>query len=250
MLPVMNITNVFNACQVLFGPEVQISIDFLRALEPSGLKSAYRRKAFETHPDRATVLGESEAEMNRRFKEVIQAYQVLSPVIKGDRKIVLSDEIGIQRKNRGTNAREKREKGFTDHFFKGYLPKRKLMIGQFLYYSGFISWKTLIEAIIWQRKQRPLIGQIARQWGFLSSYDVQRILLQRSYKEKFGEYALRKGYITPFQLMALIGKQRRLQRPIGEYFIERGILSPREMDKMIERVRVHNIHNIRAFWTK
>ena len=241
MLSITSRTDVFNACRVLFGPDVQLSIDFLKRLGPFALRSAYRKKAFETHPDRANVLGESEDGMNRRFKEVVMAYQVLMPIIKGDSKIVLSDEIGIQEKQRGATARGQREKRFDDHFYEGHFPKRELLIGQFLYYSGLISWKTLIEAIIWQRKQRPPIGQIARHWGFLSSYDVQRILIERSYKEKFGEYALRKGYITPFQLMALIGKQRRLQHPIGEYFMKRGILSPREMDKMIRRVRIHNI---------
>ena len=240
MLSVISGTDVFNACRVLFGPDVQLPIGFLRDLEPLALRSAYRKKAIETNPDRANVLGQSEKGMNRRFKEVVVAYQILSPIIKGDSKIVLSDETGTQKKQRGATARGKREKRFADHYYKGYFPKRELLIGQFLYYSGLISWKTLIEAIIWQRKQRPPIGQIARDWRFLSSHDVQRILRGRSQKEKFGEYALRKGYITPFQLMALIGKQRRLQYPIGEYFVKRGILSPSEMAKMIKRVRVHN----------
>lgn len=247
MLAVTSRTDIFNACRVLFGPEVQVSIDFLKNLEPLALRSAYRKRALETHPDRASILGESEEGMNRRFKEVVLAYQVLTPIIEGDRKIVLSDEIDIQETQRRATARGKREKRFADHFYRGYFPKRELLIGQFLYYSGLISWKTLIEAIIWQRKQRPAIGHIAQHWGFLSTDEVQRILRERSYKEKFGEYALRKGYITPFQLLALIGKQRRLQDPIGEYFIKRGILSPGEMDKMIKRVR---IHNIRAFLGK
>lgn len=247
MLAVTSRKDVFNACRVLFGPEVQVSIDFLKNLEPLELRSAYRKRALETHPDRASILGESEEGMNRRFKEVVLAYQVLTPIIKGDRKIVLSDEIGIQERQRRATARGNREKQFADHFYSGYFPKRELLIGQFLYYSGLISWRTLIKAVLWQRKQRPSIGHIARHWGFLSSDEVQKILRERSYKEKFGEYALRKGFITPFQLMALIGKQRRLQDPIGEYFIKRGILTPEDMDKMIKRVRIHNIG---AFWGK
>ena len=240
MLSVISEADVINACRVLFGPEVQLPIDFLRDLEPLALKTAYRKKALETHPDRANLLGLSEEGMNRRFKDVVIAYQILSPIITGDRKIVLSDEVCTQRKHRGATVRGKREKRLTDHYYKGYFPKRELLIGQFLYYSGLISWKTLIEAIIWQRKQRPPIGQIARDWGFLSLHDVQRILLGRNQKEKFGEYALRKGYITPYQLMALIGKQRRLQYPIGEYFVKQGILSPSEINTMIKRVKVHN----------
>lgn len=247
MLSATNRRDLLNACRTLFGPAVQLSIDFLRDLEPSELKSAYRKRVFETHPDRANLVGKSEAEMNRHFNKVILAYEILSPVIRGERKIILGDKADVQRKNRETTVRRKTENRFRDHFYKGYLPKRELLTGQFLYYSGIISWKTLIRAIIWQRRQRPSIGQIAREWGFLSSYDIQRILINRNYKEKFGEYALRKGYITPFQLMALLGRQRRFQYPIGEYFIERDILSSGEMDEMIERMQDHNM---RAFWTK
>jgi len=97
MSSVTSSTDIFNACRVLFGPGVRLSIDFLRGLEPLSLKSAYRKKVFETHPDRANILGASQAEMNRRFQEVILAYEVLSPVIKGDRKIVLSMDIMIER---------------------------------------------------------------------------------------------------------------------------------------------------------
>jgi hypothetical protein len=246
MSSVASSRDLFNACRVLFGPDVRVSIDFLKSLEPLSLRCAYRKKAFETHPDRANILGGSQAEMNRRFQEVILAYEVLSPVIKGDRKIVLSSKIGTQRTDRPTTARGKRERGVVHRFYEGDLPKRELLVGQFLYYSGIISWKTLIEAIIWQRKQRPLIGQIARRWGFLSSHDIQRILIERSRMEKFGEYALRTGYITPFQLMAVLGKQRSFQRPIGEYFLQRSILSPKQMDKMVERARVHNLRVCRG----
>ena len=115
------------------------------------------------------------------------------------------------------------------------------MIGQYLYYSGLISWQTLIEAICWQWQQRPKLGQIAIAWGLISSPDVIRILTVRNLNEKFGECALRVGYISNFDLLALVGKQRQLQRPLGEYFITSGILSAMDIMNMANKQQLHNL---------
>ena len=48
--------DLFKACESLFGTEIDISIEFLRYLKPAGVKAAYRKKAMETHPDRAAAL--------------------------------------------------------------------------------------------------------------------------------------------------------------------------------------------------
>ena len=244
MLPVISEEDLFNAYNVLFGSDNKMPIHVLRHLQPSVLNSAYRKKALESHPDRSKVLGENEAEMNERFIEITLAYEKLSSFMKGTPISVLADEIGIQVKGKERTARPIKKKDFSDHFYKGCIPKRRLLIGQFICYSGLISWRKLNEAIIWQKRQRPSIGQIALEWGILSSYDIKRILTERiqdrSYKEKFGEYARRKGYINSFELMALLGKQRELQHPIGEYFTEQGILYAREIDRMVEKLRIHN----------
>ena len=50
-MPALNYDNLFDACRELFGPEVQTCPDFLDYLQASGVKSAFRRKAKETHPD-------------------------------------------------------------------------------------------------------------------------------------------------------------------------------------------------------
>lgn len=178
--------------------------------------------------------------MDERFKGVITAYERLNSFIQGDKKCVLEDELLKKKNNKKTNHTQRNQKSVSDHFYKSYIPKRKLLFGQFLYYSGLVSWRTLFDAISWQRRQRPLIGQIALDWGILSSDEIQRILTERSYKENFGEYALRKGYITYFEFSAIIGKQKMLQRPIGEYFLQQGILCRSEIEKMIERLKNHN----------
>jgi len=240
---------LFNACHVLFGNEIDASLDFLRYLRPSGLKSAYRQKALETHPDRANISGEPEAKLNENFRQVNMAYERLRSVIGKDGLIegCIAQAPSFHRKT-PTNTHENRNRPAreSEHYYFGAIPARKLFLGQFLYYSGIISWQTLIKSIAYQRRIRPMIGQIAQGWGMLSENDVRQILRERPYNEKFGEFALRKNYISSFDLMALLGKQQMFQSPLGNYFIKKGILHPDEIETIVKKQKFHNLKNPRS----
>jgi len=56
----------------------------------------------------------------------------------------------------------------------------------------------------------------------------------------FGEFAVRLGYLTSFQVLALLGRQLRLQRRIGEFFVERGMVEAGEIDDLRRRIARHN----------
>jgi len=266
-------SELFQACETIFGPEVNVSIEFLEYLHPIGIKTAYRKRAFETHPDRAKALGSLASDLNTEFIDVQQAYERLllfvetnngstistasfndfktrqAPSYQSSEKSSCTSSYQNTRQHKGRQKKSphdqkytsKRHKSHPDHFYTGSVPKGSLMIGQFLYYSGLISWRTLIEAICWQRRQRPQIGQIAIAWGIISSQDVIRILTDRTLNEKFGECALRIGYISNFELLALVGRQRQLQRPLGEYFITSGILSSTDLMSMANKQRLQNL---------
>jgi hypothetical protein len=266
-------SELFQACETIFGPEVKISTEFLEYLQPTGIKTAYRKKVLDTHPDRAKTLDSFAVDLNTEFINVQQAYEKLLLFAKTKEEVTLKDtplgdfrteqEPSYQSSKKSSftsshqNTRQhtggqkkssynpkytyKRRKSYIDNFYKGSFPKGSLMLGQFLYYSGLISWRTLIEAISWQRQQRPQIGQIAIAWGLLSTRDVMWILTERTINEKFGECALRIGYISNFQHIALIGTQRRLQRPLGEYFIESGILSESDIINIANKQLIHNL---------
>lgn len=182
--------------------------------------------------------------MSNCFVEVTLAYETLQSALKNLHSNVAGYDNRFTREFNKKRAATVNRNDAADFFYKGRIPKRKLLIGQFLYYSGIVSWKMLIEAVSWQKMQRPPIGQIAMKWGILSEYDIQAILKQRSlernFHKRFGEYAWLKGYITSYELLALLGKQRMLHRPIGEYFIEKRILPAYNMDRMIEKLRTHN----------
>jgi hypothetical protein len=129
------------------------------------------------------------------------------------------------------------------------LPHRTLLFAEFLYYSGRASWRNLVEAVAWQRRQRPAIGRIAVEWGHLSDEEVREILDRRrregSGGEPFGEFARRRGFLSAAQLLALLGRQRRLQRRIGQFFVETGIVSEREIPSLDHDLSRHN-----ALWRR
>ena len=239
-MAVSSIVEVERACSILFGSHVRASLDFIKYLQPSGLKAAYRKKAFETHPDRACAVGEDRDKMAALFLEATLAYHHLLPIIKSNGSPLFRNTIDLNKPRPKEANKGRTQASGADHFYTGTLPRRKLLIGQVLYYSSMISWKALIDAIVWQRGLRPSLGQLAHKWKKLSHNEIQVILSGKQLGEKFGECAIRSGYLTRFEVMALIGFQVRLQRPIGEYFLRQNILGPRDMERMLRAQQAHN----------
>jgi len=87
-------TNLIKDCSLLFDSEIFNYVDFLNSLSSSVLKSAYRKKALETHPDRSLALGKCKDKMDNRFKDVISAYERLDSFIQAEEKIILKNEVG------------------------------------------------------------------------------------------------------------------------------------------------------------
>ncbi len=125
-------------------------------------------------------------------------------------------------------------------FWGARLPGRRLLLGQYLFYASAISLRQLTEAVAWQRAQRPLVGEIARRWGILSPLEVLEVLRHAAGREPFCEAAVREGKMTPFHQLAVLGRQRQLQRPLGTYFVREGILGARELEQLVVAARRHN----------
>jgi hypothetical protein len=236
-------SQLFNACNVLFGPEVNVSIDFIRYLQMPGLKSAYREKALENHPDRAVALACPPSALEERFKEINAAYRELHDYLENPRGFQLIDDRSHNTHRRSKPQAKKTEsspEGFSHRFFGGTVPKRVLLFGQYVYYQGFISYRQLIDAIVWQKIRRPLCGSIAVRWGWLGEDEIREILGQRRRGEKFGESALRGGYLTSDELRTILGRQCLLQPRIGKYFVEQRILPVSVVETMAAELRRHN----------
>jgi hypothetical protein len=270
----------------------------------SELKNAYRRRVLETHPDRAAVLGRSETDLEREFRAVSEAYELLAqlragplpslrppptapapPVARAHRPPPRSHQpppgraapppprarAGVPRgaaapppagpprppapqaSARPTEPGPAGPSGWTAGAERPRvvppwsgtgLPPRRLKLAEFLYYSGRVSWQDFVAAIAWQRAQRPPVGRIAVDFGFLDRWEVAEILERRRIdgkgREPFGEFAVRRGYLTPFQLLAMLGQQLRLQRPIGQFFVERGLVVDGDLDRARNVVFRHN----------
>nr|WP_320014672.1 hypothetical protein [uncultured Desulfobacter sp.] len=189
-------------------------------------------------------MGKDEKFLNERFQTLTQAYERLLAAIKGDGRVLMqqSKPRPAKRRPRYRKSPEKPDPySGNDHFYsdKGTVPNRKLLIGQYLYYSGYISWNTLIEIIVRQRRDRPPIGRIAVNWGLIDSDILQYILANRKFNEKFGNYAVRNGYFTQGNLLALLYKQKKLQRPIGQYLLEYGF-RPDVLEQLVKKQKIHN----------
>jgi hypothetical protein len=197
-----------------------------------------------THPDRAYHTGVQEVILEKRFKEVNRAYeQVFSYIQEPDRYILTMPSASFYRSDHPVTKPPPPQR---QHFYQGEIPCRRIFIGQFLYYAGVISLRQMWDAIVWQRIQRPRLGDIACQLSWLSPFDIQNILRQRKHGELFGEFALRTGFLSPYQVLVLLGRQKIRQPRIGNYFIERGILLPGKLDTLAAALKEHN----RRHWFK
>ncbi len=272
---------LFQACQVIFGDELSISREFLEYVQMSGVKSAYRKRAKETHPDRMVGQGKlAQVRGAQQFQVVQQAYKNLSVYLdareKGFCLAVRSsppirprpaspmkkywgsrtERSGFsqkqararQRKNQtgrpafhGQNFCKTRptHKGTDGNLFTGRLPARPLLFGHFLYYSGLVSWQSLIKALVWQRSNRPRLGEIGRRFGWLTSEDIVSLLRTPDGKP-FGEKAVDKGLLTEGQLKTVLAFQRSQQGRIGEYFVGKRIFGKARLEEILGHYHAHN----------
>jgi len=276
--------DVIRAGRILFGSAFAAEAGAWR----DALKSTYRRRAMETHPDRASALGRAEGELVREFRAVAEAYRILAslragPLPRGPvhgppprpaQRPARAPRPAAQAPgpDRAHGPQARPAPPGPDRVHRSPwatpppappragakpaaarvrasvrpedLPRRRLRFAEYLYYAGRVRWSELVEAIAWQRTQRPPLGRIAVELGFLAHDDVGVILERRREAGAngipFGEWALRLGYLTPFQLLAILGQQLRLQRPIGQFFVERGVLLPDEIDGIRRRIIRHN----------
>jgi hypothetical protein len=118
-----------------------------------------------------------------------------------------------------------------------------------LYFSGVVLWKDLIASLVWQRRQRECLGEIARRWGWLSEDEVIELLADRRRGERLGEILLRHGIVTPFQVTMLLRHQERTQKQLGRYFVERRLVSEAQLWRYLRDLQAHNV-KWRRPWTQ
>ena len=244
-MPQISEAEVFRACRTLFGPELQLSRDFLHYLQPSGVRTAYRTKAMQTHPDRYAVSGAGVREKQQRlFQDLNQAHQTVQLYLK-QRDLVQSAG-NFRSRPGGYSYQQPQQRRRQDRppcgsrYYRGPLPQRPLQFGLFLYYQGIVPFSAVITAITWQRQQRPVIGEIARRWGWLNEEQIAQILAYRNGFSKFGERAEQLGLLNSLQVRALLLHQRTRQQQMGRYFIEQGFFDEEALHSLLSNLAEHN----------
>jgi len=105
-----------------------------------------------------------------------------------------------------------------------------------------IDWKTMIDAVTWQYRVRPKVGEIGRSYRFLDFMSVNSVLKSSPRGELFGATALKLGVLDPRQLRVMLGKQHQLNYPIGRFFTDHEILSKDEVERLLLLNKRHNRH--------
>jgi curved DNA-binding protein CbpA len=234
--------------RILF-PGEHVDERFLYSLNEELLRKAYRDLVFENHPDRYLHVGVSKTLLSERFKSINEAYQELQKYVSSSGLNRLARSNGSHGFNGSTTARHStrfsREREDASPFRRNrktrYFPDEEVMFGQYLYYSGIITLRELIEALSWQRSQRPPFGELAKQWNILTVDDIIHILRIKKGMERFGECALRTNLITPLQFRAVLYRQQTLQKPIGNYFVEKNIIYEKDIQSYLREMKEHNM---------
>lgn len=242
-------SEVIQACQTLFGAEVNVGHGFLSYLQPEGLKSAYRKKAKETHPDLfALETPHVLKEQTSLFRDVVDAYDVVSLFFKQrEEGLWTPSRFSYARRSQRQEKKRARkpdappdENANTRPMDEKPLPSRPLQIGRYLYYRGFITYRALIDAVVWQRKQRPVIGDIALRWGWLSAEAIERIITSGGLSGRFGEKAVNLDLLSSFQVKVLLYFQHSQQERLGAYFVRHNILEAEQVESLVRELREHN----------
>ncbi|WP_305046754.1 J domain-containing protein [Geoalkalibacter sp.] len=221
---------ILKACRTLFGTEIWLDRHFLFYLQREGAKAAFRKRAKETHPDRFPGEPQVQRRQSEQFQAVSRAYDLISSFLTTrDRGLWPPRVKPAATTPQGRPAAKS----------SGPLLQRSYPLGLFLYTQGLISYRTLIEALVWQRRQRPSIGETAQRWGWLNETAIRTILNQRG-NRRFGEKAVDLGLLTPFQVRTLLFYQRSRHQRLGQYFVQKGLLSPADLDELVRQLEAHN----------
>jgi len=247
-LPVTE-SEVLLACQILFGSDVNVCRDLLLDLRPEKARSAYRKKAKEVHPDFYALASPNvQKRQSLLFQAVLRAYEIVDLFIKTRENRSWNPSSHDQTPNARDQHHCQNEKAYkpcdessaSGDFCRRPLPGRVLELGRYLYYSGRISYKALIDALVWQRKQRPLIGHIAMRWGWLNAAAIDQITRLTKHPGRFGERAVQAGLLTSFQVNTLVYFQRTQQERLGRYFVQKNILDCMELERLVQELHKHN----------
>jgi hypothetical protein len=125
-------------------------------------------------------------------------------------------------------------------YYEGNIVPTKLRFGNFLYYSGLISYQMLDDALEWQKRKRPLMGQIAMERGIVIPSHFAETLFHLQNAESFGQVARNLNIMTDANIVDITNEQKKYNCQIGQFFIEKEILDRSDIERLMEQFLEHN----------
>jgi hypothetical protein len=238
-------------------------------LDRVDLAKSFARALFTTQANGEGTAG-TPAEWRSRAEEARTAYSLLDAVLGGQRKVFIErwhSDVGGHKQARDGHETAKRAPSPKEKVAPKVAAKpapvvekappsaaeppkvapalrrdrnaaaENALLGRFLHNRGLITLSQLIAAVVWQRRSRPSVGELAVERRFLSLTDVLEVLRRRGPGEYFCDAAVRTGFLSQPQADELLDEQRKLQRRIGDYFVEHGILSRAVVDRLADEAR-------------
>lgn len=227
------------ACQILFSTRVYLAKNLVTKLEPKDLAVAYREVMVNYTKNKFAADSGRNRYHTRDLAKLSRVYSMLSDYVTarpGESRFT---------RMRVDSLLNPSARGRTGHFFAGPVPSRVMRFGDFLYYRGVVSRETLDSALVWQRSNRPLFGQIAVKYGMLSVHDFARVLVMMGRKKSFGETARDLRLLSEEQVAAILKIQSAYNCPLGKYFVENGMLDSNEIVRYLREMHCHNRSCIR-----
>lgn len=145
---------LFRSCEILFGTDLDISREFLDYLQ-TGTKMVES----DNRGSDASVRQQPPAAPSRQHFFHAKKIKPITLPTELHRTAVTAN---------------------TEDLYRGPLPRRPLLFGHFLYYSGLTNWRTIARILTWQRAERPRLGELGRRFGMCRQEDVDTILLEKN----------------------------------------------------------------------
>ncbi|MGA2642236.1 MAG: hypothetical protein ABSG21_15185 [Spirochaetia bacterium] len=245
---------LLDACALLLGSSTRrLNAAVLLQLDAATVRRAWRVLAVSSHPDAARRgVARSGTYDGRRFIEASRAYELLmgyllsrpAPLSPGARpsrpRAGHAASYGTAEKRAAGERWSATEKRGGALYYRGPVPRRRLRLAEFLYYSGRVSWQSLISAVVWQRNAQPRFGELARELRSISSQDLAQILASRQRHEQTGETAQRLRLLTGAQVDRILRMQRARRRLIGRYFMEKESMTSAMLVSILHELYRHN----------
>ena len=235
---------LLRSCTVLFGDDLHVSREFLDYLQLSGLKSAYRKRALETHPDR--MFGTDRAgrmQAAEHFHSVQHAYEDLLHFLRTRERHSLhchefrrfgAPASPYSSKPADFSARSQKED--EDHAANRGQQKSsywKTTVGSpsfahDIYKNTRYSYtENLYSGPLPQR--RLLFGHFLYYSGLANWRTIARILIwQRTGRPRLGELGQRLGMLSPEDTLCILRNKIPLQ-PFGQTAQRLGMLSENQL---------------------